>query len=209
VMDNGDILSQRQGLRLIINRLVFVIRALAKFSTKYADMSQAGYTHFQLMSYHFKVSSVVPDAQIPVFFAIAMGIDALVALIIGHLFDRIGLLAMMIVPLLSLPIAPLVFSASYGAALVGMVLWGTVMGIQETIMRAAIADMIPITKRGSAYGIFNAAYGLFWFLGSVLMGVLYDVSIGYLIAFSVLLELLSSFPLLFIARKEAGLRQGK
>lgn len=75
------------------------------------------------------------------------------------------------------------------------------MGIQETIMRAAIANIVP-TKRGLAYGIFNTIYGLSWFLGSTLMGVLYDVSIIYIIAFSVAVEL-ASFPLLFIVIKEA------
>jgi predicted MFS family arabinose efflux permease len=117
------------------------------------------------------------------------------------MFDRVGLLVLVAVPLLSLPIAPLVFSVSYGAALVGVILWGAVMGVQETIMRAALADMVPITQRGTAYGIFNTAYGLFWFLGSVLMGILYDAGIGYLIVFSVGLELLS-LPLLLIVRRD-------
>lgn len=75
------------------------------------------------------------------------------------------------------------------------------MGILETIMRAAIADMIPPRRRGSAYGIFNTAYGVFWFLGSAVMGVLYDISIAYIIFFSVTLEVLS-IPLLLIVRRK-------
>ena len=62
-------------------------------------------------------------------------------------------------------------------ALVGMALWGVGMGAQESIMRAAIAEMVPMDKRSTAYGIFNAGFGLFWFLGSALMGILYDVSV--------------------------------
>jgi MFS-type transporter involved in bile tolerance (Atg22 family) len=65
------------------------------------------------------------------------------------------------------------------------------MGAQESIMRAAIANMIPANKRGSAYGVFNAGYGLFWFLGSALMGIFYDISIPALIAFSVVTQLAS------------------
>ena len=65
------------------------------------------------------------------------------------------------------------------------------MGAQESIMRAAIANMIPINKRGSAYGVFNALYGIFWFLGSALMGIFYDISIPALIAFSVITQLAS------------------
>jgi MFS family permease len=162
--------------------------------------SVAGYANFQIISYHFEATSVVPDAQIPVLFAIAMGVDALVALIIGRLYDRVGLSALVAVPLLGLPIAPLAFSVSYGAVLAGVVLWGAVMGIQETIMRAAIGDMIPATQRGTAYGIFNTAYGLSWFLGSALMGLLYEAGVGYLIALSIGFELLSLPLLLAVGR---------
>jgi MFS-type transporter involved in bile tolerance (Atg22 family) len=84
-----------------------------------------------------------------------------------------------------------------------MVLWGIGMGAQESIMRAAIAGMIPIDKRGSAYGMFNAGYGLFWFLGSALMGIFYDISIPLLVAFSVIIQL-SSVPFFMIAKKNIG-----
>ncbi len=167
----------------------------------FTAVSVAGYAHFQLVSYHLSFQKVVPDAQIPIFFAVAMGVDALVALLVGRIFDRVGLLALTALPLLSLPIAPLVFSTSYGFAFMGMVLWGAVMGIQESIMRAAIAEMIPATKRGMAYGLFNTAYGLFWFLGSLLMGMLYEININYLIIGSIALEL-ASLPLLLIVRRE-------
>lgn len=119
----------------------------------------------------------------------------------GRLYDKIGLISLTPVPLLALPISVLTFSRGYYQALAGVLLWGAVMGILETIMRAAIADMIPPRRRGSAYGIFNTAYGVFWFLGSAVMGVLYDISIAYIIFFSVTLEVLS-IPLLLIVRRK-------
>jgi predicted MFS family arabinose efflux permease len=64
-----------------------------------------------------------------------------------------------------------------------------------------VAGIVPANKRGSAYGIFNTGYGVFWFLGSVLMGVLYDKSIPFLIIFSVVMQL-ASIPLLLIIKKE-------
>jgi MFS-type transporter involved in bile tolerance (Atg22 family) len=81
-----------------------------------------------------------------------------------------------------------------------MVLWGVGMGAQESIMRAAIADMIPASRRGSAYGLFNTGFGIFWFLGSALMGILYDLSLPSLIAFSVAAQLLSVPLFLWIRR---------
>jgi len=84
-----------------------------------------------------------------------------------------------------------------------MVLWGIGMRAQESIMRAAIADIIPADKRGSAYGIFNTAYGVFWFFGSALMGILYDISIPYLVIFSVVAQLVSIPLLLHLVKSKA------
>ena len=167
----------------------------------FVSVSVAGYANFQLISYHFKITSIISDAQIPILFAIAMATDALVALVMGRLFDKKGLSTLIIVPVLSVSIEPLVFSMGNTGAVIGMILWGAVMGMQDTIMRAAIGNMVSITKRGLAYGIFNTAYGGSWFVGSVLMGALYDTSVLYVIFLSILLELFS-FPLLFFFIKK-------
>jgi MFS family permease len=132
-----------------------------------------------------------------------MGVDALSALFFGHLFDRVGLSILIIVSLVSFLFAPFVFLGGFYLALVGMVLWGVGMGAQESIMRAAIAGMVPMNRRSTAYGIFNAGFGLFWFLGSALMGVLYDVSIPYLIGFSMVTQL-ASIPFFVLIRKMPG-----
>ena len=89
----------------------------------------------------------------------------------------------------ALGFAPLVFLGGFGPALAGMALWGVGMGAQESIMRAALATMVPPDRRGSAYGVFNAGYGVSWFLGSALMGLLYDASPTALVAFSVAVQL--------------------
>jgi MFS family permease len=170
------------------------------FYTVFTLFSVAGFANFQLISYHLKVQSIVPDAQIPIIYAIAMGVDALAALLVGKTYDRIGLISLLAVPLLTLPIPFLAFSHSYSLVLIGMALWGAVMGIQETIMRAAIADLTPVERRGFAYGIFNTAYGASLFLGAALMGLLYELSINYLILFAVVMELIS-IPLFFLVRR--------
>jgi len=161
------------------------------FYALFSFFSVAGFVNFQIISYHFKVQSVISDVQIPIFYAIAMGVDALVALIIGKTYDKIGLISLLSIPLITLPIPLFAFSHSYGLAITGALLWGTVMGIHETIMRAAIADLTPIEHRGFAYGIFNTIYGVAWLLGSALMGLLYDFSILYLILFVVVMEAIS------------------
>jgi predicted MFS family arabinose efflux permease len=170
--------------------------------TVFTFVSVAGFANFQLISYHLKVEAIVPDAQIPMIYAIAMGVDALAALLVGKTYDRIGLMSLLAVPLLTLPIPFLAFSQSYSLALIGMALWGVVMGVQETVMRAAIADLTPVERRGFAYGLFNTALGAGWFLSGVVMGLLYGLSVDYLILFTVVMELIS-IPLLFMVKRAA------
>lgn len=164
----------------------------------------AGFADFPLIAFHFKNASVLSDAWIPLFYAIAMGVDALAALIFGRLFDRKGIPVMAVAAIVSSLFAPLVFLGGFYFALLGMALWGVGMGAQESIMRAAIADIVPPDRRGSAYGLFNTGYGFFWFLGSALMGMLYDVSLPALIAFSVAAQLASVPLFLSIKRLKAA-----
>ena len=168
-----------------------------------ASLIGAGYVDFPLIAYHFEKASIVSDNWIPIFYAVAMGVDALAALVFGSLFDRRGLPVLIFATLVSAFFAPLAFLGGSYLACIGMALWGVGMGAQESIMRAVIAEMVPANRRASAYGIFNAGFGLSWFLGSALMGFLYDFSITWLIVFSVLAQL-ASLPLFLVITKAKG-----
>jgi len=163
-------------------------------------LNAAGYADFPIMAYHFEKTSIVSENWIPIFYSVAMGVDAIAALIFGRLFDRKGIPILIVAVLLSSTFAPLVFMGGFYLSLAGMALWGIGMGAQESIMRAAIAGMVSRNKRATAYGIFNTGYGVFWFLGSALIGILYDFSIPYLIAFSVAAQL-ASVPLLLMVKR--------
>lgn len=163
----------------------------------------AGFADFPLIAFHFEKAGSVSANWIPIFYAVAMGVDALAALIFGRLYDQHGLAVLLAVAFMSAFFAPLVFTSSFWAALAGMALWGISMGAQESVMRAAVAGMVSPDRRGSAYGVFNTGYGLAWFAGSALMGILYDISLPALIAFSVLSQL-TAVPVLYrLARQDA------
>lgn len=160
----------------------------------------AGYADFPLIAFHLGQRAVVGPPSIPVLYAVAMGVDALAALVFGRVFDRRGPSVLAVAVLMSALFAPLVFLGGPSAALAGMALWGVGMGAQESIMRAAVAEMVAPDRRGAAFGIFNAGYGIFWFLGSGTMGLLYDRSISLVVAFSVVTQL-SAIPLILRARR--------
>jgi len=161
----------------------------------------AGFADFPLIAYHFSKGAAISKDWIPVFYAVAMGTAALAALLFGRLFDRLGLSVLAVSAVIALGSAPLVFLGGFYMALVGVALWGIGVGTHESIMRAAVAGMVPANKRGTAYGVFNTGYGIAWFAGSVLLGYLYGISIASLVAFSVAAQLLSVPLLISVVRQ--------
>ncbi len=140
---------------------------------------------FALAAYHFQRAQLMPAAAIPALYGLAMVVDAVAALGFGFLYDRIGFQTLIGVTALAALSTPLLFSNSLIAAVIGVVIWGIALGAQESIMRAAVVQLVPGDQRGSAYGLFNAGFGLCWFVGSAVFGWLYDVSLLGLIGVSI------------------------
>jgi len=161
----------------------------------------AGFADYPLVAFHIKQKAVFADKWIPLLYAFAMGVDGIAALIFGKWYDKVGMLSLAGAVILSAFFAIFAFASGAALVIIGVALWGVGMGAQESIIRAVVADIVPTQKRGTGYGIFNAGYGIAWFLGSTLMGVLYDISIPALIAFSILSQL-ASLPLLILVRKK-------
>jgi len=162
-----------------------------------AALAAAGFADFSLIAYHFEKANIIPQGWIPVFYSIAMAASGLGSLSFGRLFDRAGIRILIPLTLSAALFAPLVFLGGFGLSLAGVALWGIGMGVQESIIPAAVATMVPVEKRASAYGIFTGSYGVFWFLGSALMGFLYTVSLIGLIAFCMAAEI-CAIPFFFV-----------
>jgi MFS family permease len=165
-----------------------------------AMLAAAGFADFPFIAYHFQRVSVVPGALVPVFYAVAMGVGGIGSLLFGRLFDRFGIAVLLPLTILSALYVPLVFLGSFWPGLIGVALWGLGMGVQESIIPAAVAHMVPVERRASAYGLFTTGYGVFWFAGSIVIGVLYSFSLPALIAFGVVVEL-AAIPLFLLVRR--------
>ena len=147
-------------------------------------------------------AGLITEETLPLLYAGAMLIDAVSALFFGFLYDRIGVRSLIFSTLLSSGFAVFIFSMhSVPALLVGIALWGVGMGAQESILKAAVSSMVPKSSRATGYGIFECSFGFFWFLGSWLMGALYDFSIPAMVAVSVAAQLLS-IPLYLVSSRQ-------
>jgi MFS family permease len=160
----------------------------------------AAYADYPLIAYHFQKTGVIASTWIPLLYALAMGTEAIAALVLGRLFDRVGLATVVGATLVTAFFAPLVFLGGPPLIVIGMIIWGMGMAAQESVVKAAVTRMVAANRRATAYGLFDTGFGVFWFLGSVLLGVLYDWNIIALVVFSMLSQLVA-VPVLYFARR--------
>jgi MFS family permease len=127
--------------------------------------------------------------MVPLLYVIVQVVDASMALVSGYLFDKLG------VKLLALPFALSVFPVFFVSlgGLLGViaacVMFGFVLGMQESIYRAAICEFVSLSKRGTAYGVFNTVLGLGTLASGVIFGFFIDA--GY----SAVILVAFAFPL--------------
>jgi predicted MFS family arabinose efflux permease len=166
-----------------------------------AALVAAGFADFPLIAFHFARASIVPKEMVPVAYSIAMGISGMGSLLFGRWFDRAGVILLIPLTLIATAFAPLVFLGGFWPALLGSAVWGLGMGVHESIIPAVVAPMVPPDRRASAYGLFTAGYGIFWFVGSTIMGVLYDRSVPYTVLFCVVTQL-AAVPIFLVVRRK-------
>jgi predicted MFS family arabinose efflux permease len=162
----------------------------------------AGFADFALIAFHFQETGTVPPGLIPVFYAAAMATGAIASLVLGKLLDRLGLTILLIGFGVPAFFAPLVFLRDMPLEFVGMILWGIGMGAQDSCLKAVLSHVLPPEKRGTGFGVFDTGFGIAWFAGSAIMGLLYEKSIPALIAFSVIFQILALPVLAFANRQE-------
>jgi MFS family permease len=168
-----------------------------------------GFADWALVAFHAGRVGLLELGTLPLLYAGAMGVDAVAALAFGALYDRHGLSVLAASTFVSALFAPLVFLFPSAWVLVlGATCWAIGMGVQDSIFKAAIAQLVPKEQRGRAYGSFFALFGLAWWIGSTFMGWLYDHSIPALVVFSVLVQL-AAVPIFVVLGRKLGQREDR
>ncbi len=165
-----------------------------------AALVAAGFADYPLIAYHLGKTQVVPSDWIAIFYAVAMAVSGTGSLVFGRLFDRLGFNVLIGLTVVAALFAPLVFLGDFWAALIGAAIWGVGIGVHESIIPAAVAPMVPVQRRASAFGLFTAGYGVFWFVGSAAIGILYDSSLAATIAFCVITQLAAVPIFMWVSR---------
>jgi MFS family permease len=168
-----------------------------------AGVLALGFLDFPLLSFHFENTHVVDKQYIPLLYALAMGVNGLTALIFGRLFDRYGIVVLAWGILISMLSLPLGFLGGAAAVTVAVCCWALGLGVQDASLRSGISQLVSMNKRGSAFGTFNAVYGIMWFVGSATMGLLYDRWIGALVLFGLAAQITAA-GMFFWLKKPLG-----
>jgi len=168
-----------------------------------AALVAAGFADFPLIAFHFQQARTMSAPLVPVFYAVAMAVSGTGSLIFGRLFDRSGIGILIPLTVFAAAYAPLVFLGGFWPSLAGVSLWGLGMGVNESIIPAAVAPMVSPDRRASAYGLFTGAYGTAWMLGSIAIGALFDVSLVAVAAFAVAAQL-AAIPFIVIVRRRTS-----
>jgi predicted MFS family arabinose efflux permease len=183
--------------------------AVAGFGRRYwtftgaGALIAAGFADFSLMSFHLSKHGVMAEAAIPLLYALANGMNAASSLALGRAFDRWGPHVLSVAVVLPLASAPLVFFGGAPLVLTGMALWSLGVTVQQSLFKAMLTSIVGASRRASGFGTFDGVWGVASFAGSLLLGYLYDVSLGALVAASVALQV-AAVPAVWLVTRRAA-----
>ncbi len=166
----------------------------------FSAATMLGFTTFAVLSFHQVSRGIVSVAWVPVIYAAAMAADAVAALLTGWAYDRVGGRVLAVLPVLAAAVPVLAFSSHLGLVLAGAVIWGAAVGIQESTLRAVVADLVAPTRRATAYGIYAAVIGSALAGGGALTGLLYQQSVTAVVIAVVVIQAVALAALPWVLR---------
>lgn len=169
-----------------------------------AALITAGLMTFGVISYRFVDAGLVSLAAVPLVYALAMAVEAVAALGTGGLFDRWGGRVLLGVPLLVAAVPLCVFADRLWVVLAGVVVWGAAYGIQDSTVKAYVADLVPSRRRATAYGVFAAVQGVGALVGGAVAGALVTHHAGLLAVLVATVQVLALGLLGFTLRTAAA-----
>ena len=168
-----------------------------------ASLTTGALVTFGIIGYHLTVEGIVPVAAVPVVYAAAMAVEAVAALLVGWAFDRVGARILLVVPILVAIVPALALGPTLSVVVAGVVVWGFAQGVQDSTIKAAVADLVEAPRRATAYGVFAGIQGLLAVVGGAGAGWLYDRSLTALVVVVALSQVVALALLIQTFRRTA------
>ena len=170
-----------------------------------AGAATAGLVSYGLIGFHLAEEKIVPVAGVPVLYALAMAAAAVAALASGWVFDRWGGKVLFALPVLVSLVPPLALSSRLTLVVAGVCVWGAAVGIQDSTVKALVADLVPAPRRATAYGVFAAIQGGAAIAGGALAGYLYSRSI---VSLTIIIAVVQAAALVLLIVNSREMRSG-
>jgi MFS family permease len=161
----------------------------------------AGLVTFGLVGFHLVDAGILPAAGVPLLYAAAMAAGAVAALLTGEAYDRVGARTLLALPVLVAAVPPLAFAGGLAAVTAGVLLWGAAVGLQDSTVKALVADLVRPERRATAYGLFAAVQGAGALAGGIATGALYEHSTTALVIAVVASQVLAAALLVPLSRR--------
>jgi hypothetical protein len=168
-----------------------------------ASLTTGALVTFGIIGYHLTVEGIVPVAAVPLVYAVAMAVEAVAALLVGWVYDRAGARILLVVPVLVAVVPALALGPTLALVVLGVVVWGFAHGVQDSTIKAAVADLVEAPRRATAYGVFAGIQGLLAVVGGAGAGWLYDRSLAALVVAVALSQVVALVLLLVTFRRRA------
>ncbi|NYD43904.1 MFS transporter [Nocardioides panaciterrulae] len=163
--------------------------------------STLGLMTFGLIGFHLADAGLVRPALVPVVYAAAMAAEAVAALATGFSYDRVGARVLLVLPFLVAAVPLLALADRLLVAVVGVLVWGAATGVQDSTVKALVADLVPSRRLATAYGVFAAFQGGAALLGGLVAGSLYSGGRADLVVVVGLCQVLSLVLLVWVLRR--------
>lgn len=166
-----------------------------------ASLTTGGLVGFGMIGYHLTVEKLTAVSVVPVLYAGAMLAEAAAAVVVGVLYDKISSTVLYGVPVLVALVPGLALSDSLHWVIVGLLAWGFAAGLQDSIIKALVADLVDPPRHATAYGVFAAIQGATAVAGGAVIGWLYSTSLTALVIAIALTQAAALAVLLGILRR--------
>ncbi|MCS7126826.1 MAG: MFS transporter [Thaumarchaeota archaeon] len=160
--------------------------------TAAASLNVAGLLPISIVLYKVSVVAEGAEWMVPLAYSVAMVTDAVAAIPLGRALDRYGARVVSLTVLVSaVPAALLTNDLNLLLVCAGLV--GVVIGAQESIFRAVVAELAGSGRLGTAYGVFGLGVGIGYSVAGLAFGLMVDAGVGPagLVAYSLAAQLLS------------------
>lgn len=168
-----------------------------------ASLTTGALVTFGIIGYHLTVEGLVPVAAVPLVYAAAMAVEAVAALLVGWTYDLVGARILLVVPVLAALVPALALGPTLALAVAGVLVWGFAHGVQDSTVKAAVADLVDAPRRATAYGVFAGIQGLLAIVGGAGAGWLYERSLVALVVVVALTQVAALVLLMWTFRRSA------